>query len=426
MNSPAESIRPPRRFSLQRYVPDATGRRNFRTLFISSFLIDLGLCLYFFLFSLFLVEHHFPEQSIGYITASLTVGTLAGTLPASFLSRRFGLQTIMMVYVIASPLLLASRTFFLQMPAQMALGFLAGAAMSLWSVCFSPTLAKLTNNKNRTLGFSIFVATGIGSGIFAGLAGGYLPSFLSRHAGHDDQIDGIRVVLLFACVIISLAATALLGLRLERTTQARSAGTNTFLLRYLAAAAVWTFVLNFFNPFANVYLSRVQHLPLARIGSIYSLSQVIMVITVLLAPFLYRRIGLVKGIAITQLGTGVLLLWLAHAHTPSAVVAILITINAVQWIGGPGMSALLMDRTPDRNRSHAVAMQNIVNLGVQAGSTALAGRFFQRYGYIAPLHADAAIAALAGLLFYFLLRQKRREPGAKPTLNPLPQEPSVT
>jgi MFS family permease len=422
MNSPAENIRQARRFSLRHYLPDATGRRNFRTLYISSFLIDLGLCLYFFLFSLFLVEHHFPEQSIGYITAALTIGTLAGTLPASLLSRRFGLQTIMMVYVIAVPFLLASRTFFLQMPAQITLAFLAGIAMSLWSVCFSPTLAKLTNNKNRTLGFSIFVATGIGSGIFAGLAGGYLPGFLSRHAGHDDQIDSIRVVLLLACVIISLAATALLGLRLEKTTQTRSAGTGTFLFRYLVAAAVWTFVLNFFNPFANVYLSRYQHLPLARIGSIYSISQVIMVITVLLAPFLYRQVGLIKGIAITQLGTGGLLLWLAHAHTPSSVVAIFITLNAVQWMSGPGMSALLMGSTPERNRSHAVAVQTIVNLGAQASSTALAGRFFQRHGYIAPLQADAVIAMLAGLLLYFLLRHSQGESDTQSALNHFPQE----
>jgi MFS family permease len=422
MNSPSERIRRPRRFSLRHYLPDAAGRRNFRTLYISSFLIDLGLCLYFFLFSLFLVEHHFPEQSIGYITAALTIGTLAGTLPASLLSRRFGLQTMMMVYVTAVPFLLASRTFFLQMPTQITLGFLAGAAMSLWSVCFSPTLAKLTNNKNRTLGFSVFVATGIGSGIFAGLAGGYLPGFLSQHAPNDDQIDGIRVVLLLACVIISLAATALLGLRMEKTAQIKSAGPGTFLLRYLVAAGVWSFALNFFNPFANVYLSRYQHLPLARIGSIYSISQVIQVITVLLAPLLYSRIGLVKGIALTQLGTGTLLLWLAHAHTPSGAVVIFIALNSVQWISGPGMSALLMGRTLERSRSHAVAMQTIVNLGAQASSTALAGRFFQRYGYIIPLKADATIAALAGLLLYLLLRQKHGEADAQPMLNQLPQE----
>ena len=92
------------------------------------------------MFSLFLVEHHFQEHSIGLITTALTIGTIAGTLPASFLSRILGLRTMMLAYTFARSSVPRSTHGICQMPAQIGLAFLTGVAMSIWPVCFSPTL----------------------------------------------------------------------------------------------------------------------------------------------------------------------------------------------------------------------------------------------------------------------------------------------
>src|SRR3984957_7022324 len=86
---------------------------GFWTLYASSFLIDLGLCLYLFMFSLFLVEHHFTERAIGYITAAPTIGTPSGTVPSSPLAKRLLRQTMLIVYIIAFPLCFAASLFAL-------------------------------------------------------------------------------------------------------------------------------------------------------------------------------------------------------------------------------------------------------------------------------------------------------------------------
>ena len=382
---------------------------GFWTLYASSCLIDLGLCLYFFMFSLFLVEHSVTVEDIGFITAALTVGTIVGTTVVSFLVKRLGLRTMMLTYVTAAPICLGLRVFFLQIPVQIALAFLAGLTMSIWSVCFSPTLAKLTTQENRAFGFSFFVATGIASGALGGLLGGYIPGFLHRRNPHED---GIKDVLLLACFIILLAAFSIVRLRLQQDAQVQKRNNilNSFLIRFLIVAAVWNFALSFFTPFANVYLSGHLGLPLPRIGEIYTISQLITVVTVLLAPVLYRKVGLILGIAMTQLATSSLLWALSRASGGRGAVGIYLGLIAVQWIGGPGLSSLLMNRTVEAYRSQATAMQNMLNLAAQAGAAALAGRLFGRYGYSTPLAVNAALAAFAGVLLYTLLGRGADEP----------------
>jgi len=384
-------------------APALLRSQDFRALFVSSFLVDLGLCLYFFTFSLFLVEHHFREQQIGFITASLTVGTVAGTLPASFLIRRYGLRPVMVGYALIAPLLLASRTIFLQVPSQLVLGFLAGIAMSLWTVCFAPTVARLTTKKNRTLGFSIFVTMGIGSGAIAGIIGGYLPGFVTSLKGHAST-DGIRVVLWLACATVGVAAAGLIRLRRDTPMPASSLVFGGFLTRFLVAVGVWSFALNFFTSFSNVYLVRELHLPIARIGNIYSVCQVAQVVMVLSAPLLYRRVGLLVGIAMTQICTGFVMLALSRAHGVRSAVGLYIALAAVQWMSGPGISALLMNQTPVSQRGRAAAGYNVVNMAAGATATVIAGRAFQQFRFAGPLRVDALVAICAAMLLFVLLR----------------------
>jgi MFS family permease len=376
---------------------------NFRNFYLASFLVDLGLCLYFFLFTLFLVAHHVSEREIGYITASLTVGTLAGTIPVSMLVRRVGLQKMLLLYVVAAPLCLALRTFLFAVPIQICFGFMAGVTISIWSVCFSPTLAKLTTPENRAFSFGLFVATGIGAGALSGVVGGYLP----RLAGSlNSRLDGLRIGLWCACFFISLASIGVIRLRTPRETATTNdpGRASSFLIRFLLAAAVWSFAMGFFTPFATVYLSRRLGLSFAHIAEAYTVAQIFQVAAVLLAPLLYRRVGLIRGIALTQIATGLALFCMSRITGRTAAVSVYVLLTTLQYMGGPGIAALLMNNIPERNRSHAAGLQNLVNLAAQAFATAIAGRLFERFNYARPLALNAGISILAATLFYCLLR----------------------
>ncbi len=148
-------------------------------------------------------------------------------------------------------------------------------------------------------------------------------------------------------------------------------------------------------------------------GEIFTLSQLVQVAMVLVAPILYRRFGLVKGIAITQVGTALLFFSLSRAHRASTAIWIYLFLTGLQWMGGPGLSSLLMNRTAEVYRSQASALHNLVNLAAQASAAvsydAMGMRCLRALGYSGPLAMDAVLAAFAGILMYSLLRSEMGE-----------------
>ena len=76
------------------------------------------------------------------------------------------------------------------------------------------------------------------------------------------------------------------------------------MLRYLIPFAIWNLATGSFNPFFNAYFARLGYGD-ARIGAAFSTAQLAQVATVLLAPLVFRKAGLVNGIAWMMAATAV-------------------------------------------------------------------------------------------------------------------------
>ena len=380
--------------------------RNFWVFFTAAFLFDFGFALYFFLFNLFLANLHYKENILGLVTGALTMGNVAGSIPVSMLSRRFGLQRVLLLGFIASPIICVLRTFILWMPAQIGLAFLSGAALSTWTVCFSPTVARLTTEENRVSAFSIVFATGIGSGTLAGLVGGYLPVLLKARVEASQLVDNMRLVLLLACGIVMLAIVPVLKLRLgpaEGTKKRQFQLLHPFLLRFLPPFALWSIVTGSFPPFAAVYLQQRLRIPLTNVGIIFSAAQLAQFGAVLLAPFLFRRFGTIIGIMCTQVATGVAVFALGRTQNISLAILFYLGFASLQFMSGPGIYSLLMNQIPDEQRSAASAVQNMVGALSHSGVAVLSGFMLVKYGYPKVLAGNAVIAVAAALLLFSML-----------------------
>ena len=158
-----------------------------------------------------------------------------------------------------------------------------------------------------------------------------------------------------------------------------------------------------FTPFANVYLSKNLHIPMANIGLIFSVAQVVQFCVGLLTPLLFRRLGMVPGIVVTQVATAVSLGCLAATHNPHAAVGLYLGFSALQWMSAPGLYNLLMSKVSDEERSTAASGALFCNAVVASGSTAGAGIFFVRFGYPHVLMGIAAMAFVVALLFWLLV-----------------------
>jgi fucose permease len=378
---------------------------GFWTFFAAAFFFDFGFGLFFFLFNLYLTDLQFNERAVGQIMALFTLGNVAGTLPATFLARRYGLRPLLLFSFLCAPLLCALRVLIVWEPAQLALAFATGMAMCCWPICFSPAVASLCTERNRTSGFSIMFATGIGMGTFAGVLGGYVPELLHAGKVHASIVGGIRTVLLIACGIVLVGAVPLSKLRLaHRLPPAgqRVRFFHPFLRRFLPPFVLWNVVTGSFPVFGAIYLQQVCKIPLGRLGMVFSASQLVQFIAVLAAPLLLRRAGLGRGIAIAQIGTAIFLVLIGASNMVAPVVCFYLAYNAMQFMCGPGIYNLLMSRIPEAERSTASAFQNLSGALCQAGTAAVTGTCIVSFGYRPVLLANAAAAVAAACLFFTL------------------------
>jgi hypothetical protein len=322
------------------------------------------------------------------------------------------LRRILSVGFLITPIISGLRTVVSTENIHVALAFVTGLFLSIWSVCFSPAAASLTTEKNRTFAFSLLFSVGIGTGGLGALVGGCMPGWLQSTNPTLSAPDAKRVVLLLCCGIVALGLIPVLRLKMA-SSETRRTGLHfdPFLLRFLPAAALWSLVAGAFMPFATAYLSKRVHIALAHIGIIFAMSQMAQVAAVLAAPAVFRRAGLVAGIMYSQMATAVALAGLAQVHQLPAIVVLYLSFTAFHWMGGPGIYSLLMNRVEERSRSIASAANSLVTSLSQAVASATAGAAYVTYGYPRVFSVVAVVAAVAAASFWILLRENRARPG---------------
>jgi len=295
--------------------------------------------------------------------------------------------------------------------------------MSNWGVCFLPAIARLTTEKNRTAAFSLIFSVSVGTSMLGGIVCGYLRNVLAMAGIAMQSVDVKRLILLAASATVLLGLFPLFRLRMpeqrtERSSQETTTHTDSlwinrlrlppvrsFLARFLFCMALWSALLAAFTPFANIYLARDLHIPMERIGLLLSVVQVVQLCMGLLTPVVFRALGLVRGIAATQIAAALLLWAMAAATEARLAVVLYLTFSAAQWMSSPGLYNLLMSATPDRERSSAASMTLFLNALASSGATAAAGLLFTRFGY-PPVFVGLGVGAvLSALLFLLLMAQ---------------------
>ena len=384
--------------------------RDYWIFFTAAFFFDFGFAVYVFLFNLFLLDAHFNERTIGLIGSAGMIGSVAGTLPVGLLARKYGLRPVLMVCFTAAPTLGVLRLFLMTQSAQICVGFMFGLSMSLWAVCFLPAIARTTTEANRQSAFSLITSAAIGTAMLGGIVCAYVPEWLQRSGYTMQPVDAKRLMLCVSCIIALTGLFAVLRMKRSDTSVAEVLETasltpivrwrwkpDPFLLRFLPAMALWTVVVTSFNPFANIYLSKVLHIPFVRIGFIFSTAQMIQLITGLLTPLVFRLMGLINGVIATQMAAALLIGCLAGVHNPQVSVIFYLVFSAVQWMAAPGMYNLLMSRVPDNERTTAASAMMFCNAIVGAVASAATGTLFAKFGYPPIMVAIAVIAVLSGI-----------------------------
>ncbi len=379
--------------------------RPFWTFFAASFCFDLGMTMFFFLYSLYLLDRGFNANALGMMLSALNIGSIACTIPAGILIQRIGIRKSLLICIFAISVISATRALYAPRSVVLALALLAGFFTTIWAVAISPAIATLTDDRRRPFGFSVVFSSGIGVGILANLAASRLPGFFVRISPSLSLTQAKQAVLLTASLIVALALIPLSVLKIQAqpASEHKLYLRNPFLLRFLPALALWSLVTGSLSPLANVYFAQYLHTPLERMGIIFSFSNLLQVVGILAAPFLFRKLGIVSGVASTQLVVAILLGLLAATSRAVPAAFLYVGYTGFLWMSEPGMFSLLMGGVSPTERAGASALNCLVISLVQAVAVAVTGASFTRFGYPPVLATIAAIALIAALCFWLLL-----------------------
>ena len=381
--------------------------RQFWTFLAGTFCFDLGMTMFFFLYNLFLLDRGYREDFLGYLMGAMSVGSLICTIPAGALVQRLGPRTSMMLCIVLVSSVSVARTLFAARSALLVLSFLAGLVTTIWAVAISPAIARLTDERSRPYGFSIIFSSGIGVGVVANLLGSRVPAWFMTLRPALPASQAKQAALLAACAIVACGLLPLSRVRFAPAstdpTKRKLYPRSPFVLKFLFGIGIWSVVTGSLSPLSNVYFSQYLRMPLERMGVVFSFSNLCQVLGVLAAPFLFRRIGLISGIAATQLATAALLILLASTTHAIPAAVIYVGYSGFLWMSQPGLLTLLMDRVHPSEQAGASALNFFVASLVQALAVSATGASFSRFGYPAVLTASAGVAIIAAIVLWLLL-----------------------
>jgi len=353
-----------------------------------------GLFVFTLLYNLYLLDRGFREDFLGTLNGFDRAGMVLAILPAALVVDRLGLRRTLLATWSSLAAVMAARSLVTGPTPLAAWAFAWGLVFAVWAVLLAPMVAGLVDEKRRPAAFSLFFATMFASGIAGNWLGGQLPGWL-----HGKQAALLCAVGMLA---VSLVPACWLAPRKASPEGRRVYPRGPFLARYLAPFALWHLATGSFNPLANAFFQRLGF-RVEQIGAVFSGSQLVQVAAVLLAPAVFRRAGLVAGIAWMMAATAASLGGLAAQAAGAAAIAAYGAYMSFQWMSEPGLNTFLMNRVEERERSGASALNYLAAFSAQAAAAFAAGRGVSRFGYGAVLAGAAAAALLAAGLFRALL-----------------------
>jgi MFS family permease len=375
------------------------------TFFAAAGLFNFGLFIFFFLYNLYLLQLGYRENFLGLVSGLMTAGSVAGCIPAAAAIRRFGMRSTLFAAFIAIACIAALRAVVPFAPMLAALAFIAGFAGSTWGVAISPVVAQLTTERNRSLGFSLVLSTGVGIGVLGGFAGGHLPGIFSHLLG--SNVNGYRASLLCGCAMVLVALWPLSRLKLDSAPAPEPLfrRPSPVLLRFFIAMVVWNLGTGAFNPFFSAFFVHLRF-STEKIGMLFSAVHLAQAFAMLAAPVALHRLGLARGISALQLATALSLVGLAMVNTSANASLAYGGYVVFQYMSEPGVFALLMNSVPAARRAGVSALNMIVMFASQAAAAAVAGVLITRFGYPPVLTVASLICVAAALLFRGLGAQR--------------------
>jgi MFS family permease len=374
-----------------------------RNVVIGAGPLAAGLGFYQVAIAVFLPLEGISVTNLGVLFTTLGLTTVALSIPFAILSDRYGRKEIMMMGSFLGAILvvvpaLTSNFLLLEISA-----LLGGAGEAMFLGTWNAYLADTTHVRVRPETFSLsFMTFTIASGV-----GAFLPAFFPLFGtdlltAHKITFIALGLFALITTFTVNRWAVKVRPRSPEGILPRKSFGvimkfSTANLLIGLGAGLIIPLIPTWF------YLRFNQTDVFS--GPLIAASSIIMGLTAVGAPRIARRIGLVKGIVMTQAMSTIFLL--AVPFCPTAIVAgVFYVIRAVLMnMASPLSDTFLMNMVAEDERAIASSFNSVLWNLPNAASTVVGGSLLNNGNLSLPFYLCGGLYVTSIVLFYTIFRK---------------------
>ena len=423
--------------AVREYIDQVRGAGRRARLYLAGiFLIGLGQSIFSLLLNLYLRTLGFSDSGIGQILSKLSLGAAVAAIPVAFVLRSAGARLVLIggaailafVYVLQTTITLPELLLLVS--------FVSGMVATVFRLSIAPVAMREGTEASRPFLFSAAFTVSFLSAILGSALGGWLPHLFRLVTTSD--IHALRWSLYVACACVLLAVVPFYSMRRVRATGPQEPVRETLRDRfgperiareverglnvtwgYVREVAELDWILNFklvlpslliglgaglIIPFLNLYFRDRFSLSEAQIGILFGVMQACMVVGNLFGPAVSRRLGLVKGVVVTQLASVPFMMLLALSHNFPVVAFAFCLRSGLMNMNQPLTSHFAMEVV--RERDHAIT-NSLLSLSwflAWSVSADIGGVMIEREGYTSPLLIAAGFYIAASALYWYFFR----------------------
>jgi MFS family permease len=377
---------------------------------------------------LYVAAAGFSTLQVGYLLSIGSLGSIAMVLTIGFVADRYGRRPLLLWIAVLSAVgtaVYAVTTSFWPLAIMGAIASVGrgGAAGSggNWGPFYpaeQPLIASSCPDSDRNAAFAAISFVGALAAA-AGSLVAVLPALLVAHL-HMTAVDSFRP-LFWICTAGGVALVLLvLPIRERRIPAAHrnaplSRASASLILRLWLTNGLNGFAFGILGPFLTYWFFVRFGVGAAALGSLYTLINLVTAFPVLGAAWMARRLGAVRSIVLTRVGTVLFLVLMALAPTYLLAAATYVIRMLINSIGMPIRQSFVMGVSEERSRSTVAAIGNLPSQVTSTLSPTVGSYLLAQVSQEAPIWFAAAVLALNGAAFFGFFR------GMKP-----PEEASAT
>jgi MFS family permease len=388
--------------------------KNTRNVVFGAGPLAAGLGFYQVAIAVFLPLEGISALNLGVLLTTLGL-TVALSIPFAILSDRYGRKKIMLIGSLLAAIVIvvpALTSNFLLLESSAVIG---GAGQAMYLGTWNAYLADTTHISVRAETFSLsFMTFAIASGI-----GTFLPAFFPLFGtdlltAHKITFIALGLFALITALTVHRWAVKVRPRPREGILPRKSLGV---IMKFSTANMLIGLGAGLIIPLVPTWFLFRFHETDVFSGPLIASSSIIMGLTAVGAPRIARRIGLVKGIVMTQAMSTIFLL--AIPFCPTAISAgVLYVIRAVLMnMASPLSDTFLMSMIAEDERAIASSFNAVLWNMPNAASTVVGGSLLNNHNLSLPFYLCGALYVTSIVLFYTIFRKTEQTNRENPALS---------